>query len=279
MKQFLIITNKTKDIDLAITNKITAYLESKGAMCDVYKDSFGVPAVLNTKKIDCAIVLGGDGTILQAASYLVKRDIPILGVNMGTVGFLADIEVDDIELSLDALLNGTYYIEDRMMLNGTVIRDGFTISDTVNLNDMAICRSGFSKIINFSIFVNNEFVDTYGADGIVISTPTGSTGYNLSAGGPIVTPKAEAIIITPISPYSLSTRSIVLSGNDKVTIEVGRIRKSPVEEAFATFDGQTGTRVKENDVIHVLRSDIKAHLIKIKDTSFFEVLRYKIGRK
>lgn len=279
MKRYLIITNFIKDKDLAITNYIKAYLEKAGAACYTYLGSDCIPEDQIPCDIECAIVLGGDGTILQAARALVQVRIPIIGVNMGTVGFLAETEKEDIDNTLDALLEGRFTLEDRMMLSGQVYRENQPkqFFEALAVNDVAICRSGLSRMVHLQIYVNEDLVDVYEADGVVISTPTGSTGYSLSAGGPVVFPKAPVMIITPVSPHSLTARSIVISSEDTVKVKVSRLRNSDKKEAFVTFDGQSGIQLNEGDMIKITKANQTTSLIKIKSVSFFEVLRGKLG--
>lgn len=277
MRRFLIVTNRTKDTDLSVTKKIENYLKERKAICDIYDAPEEIPKELIADDLDCAIVLGGDGTILHAITPLVYYNIPILGVNMGTVGFLASVELEDLEKALLALLEGRYEYDDRIMLEGTVYRNGKQIFKAAGVNDIAISRSGFSRIIRFCIWLNEELVDSYGADGVVIATPTGSTGYNLSAGGPVVSPCSDVLIITPISPHSLTSRSIVVSGNETIALQVERIGQNDMEAAFITIDGQHGTRLKEKDRIEIKRANVKTRLLKVDRTGFFEVLRSKMG--
>ena len=277
MRKFLIVTNRTKDTDLCVTKKIEQYLTEREALCTIYDKPEQIPTSVVEQGFECAIVLGGDGTILHAITPLVYYRIPILGVNMGTVGFLAGVELEELEFALDSLLQEQYEYDDRIMLEGTVYRNGQEIFQSAGVNDIAISRSGFSRIIRFKIWVNGELVDSYGADGVVIATPTGSTGYNLSAGGPVVSPCSDVLIITPISPHSLTSRSIVVSGDETVMLEVERIGQNHMEEAFITVDGQHGTRLKGNDRIEIKRAKVKTRLLKVGTTGFYEVLRSKMG--
>ena len=277
MRKFLIVTNRTKDTDLCVTKKIEQYLTERKALCTIYDKPEQIPTSVVEQGFECAIVLGGDGTILHAITPLVYYQIPILGVNMGTVGFLAGVELEELEFALDSLLQEKYEYDDRIMLEGTVYRNGQEIFQSAGVNDIAISRSGFSRIIRFKIWVNGELVDSYGADGVVIATPTGSTGYNLSAGGPVVSPCSDVLIITPISPHSLTSRSIVVSGDETVMLEVERIGQNHMEEAFITVDGQHGTRLKGNDRIEIKRAKVKTRLLKVGTTGFYEVLRSKMG--
>lgn len=254
MKNFLILTNEKKDPGLRISKKIQDYIEKQGGisqrMCDftrhVQKDMNCI-----TKDTECVIVLGGDGTMLHAARLIVDHDIPMVGVNLGTLGFLTEIELSKLYDGLDGLLNDTFQIEERMMLDGRVIHADHETDHLPAINDVVIARSGFSRIISFRIMVNGKLLDVYEADGIIVSTPTGSTGYNLSAGGPVVNPKANVILITPICPHSLQSNSLVLSPEDEIDIYIENVRESQLEEAYVTFDGQVARKLQPGDVLQV----------------------------
>lgn len=272
MNKFVIIANTEKDPNLALSNRIKEYFIQHGCQCAIVDH-------VRAEKPDCAIIVGGDGTILQAARTLVERDIPMVGVNVGRLGFLAEIEISDLEETLDALMENRYQIEQRMMLTGWARRKNGNTERIPALNDIVIGRAGFSRIIQLKISVNDELLDVYEADGVILSTPTGSTGYNLSAGGPVVNPKSQAIVITPISPHSLSARSIVLSAEDKIRIEIGRVRKTQAEEAAATFDGKVDIPLEPGDVVTVCKSEQTARLVKLRQISFYEILRSKFGNR
>lgn len=282
MDKFCIITNRDKDKDFETTKSINDYLTSKGKRVSIvsglsseqegYTDISTVP-----KDTECAIVLGGDGTIIQAVNDLMAMDIPILGINLGTLGFLAEIEKHDIFPVLDSFLNGVSHIERRMMLEGKVFCGNKCSYEGTVLNDIVIGRNGFSRLINVKIYVNEELVNTYMGDGVIISTPTGSTGYNLSAGGPVVLPVSKNIIITPICPHSLNNRSIIVTSEDSVTVQIGLSKKTQEEEAIATFDGRMGVELKTGDIIKIGKAQGETKLVKLNHSSFFEILRSKLG--
>ncbi|HWT75317.1 MAG TPA: NAD(+)/NADH kinase, partial [Mobilitalea sp.] len=233
-------------------------------------------------EIDCAIVLGGDGTIIQTANDLMTYDIPILGVNLGTLGFLAEIEEHNVQEALDRLFQDDYRIENRIMIEGetiynTKVQDGEENNIGYALNDVVITRKGFSRIISLGIFVNDELVDNFLGDGVIISTPTGSTAYNLSAGGPIIIPKANVMVITPICPHSLSPRSIVVSAEDTIKIIVGKSKKTQEAEAIATFDGKKVIDLGSNDAVLIKKAKYCTKLIKLNRTGIYEILRSKLG--
>lgn len=285
MKKFCIIANRDKDEDLTITRKMTDFLEAEGKEVYVteesslegsYTDASGIP-----EDVECAIVVGGDGTILQAAHDLIRLNIPILGVNLGTLGFLAEVEVQAMEKAFTDLFLDKYNIENRMMIDATVCKEehGACSLKVSAINDVVITRSGFSRIIGVSILINGEVVQNYRGDGVIISTPTGSTGYNLSAGGPIVTPKAEMIVITPICPHSLNARSIIVTSEDTVEIQIRESKKTQEEEAIVTVDGSFSMKLQANDRILIKKAKETVKLIRLDDQSFFHLLRTKFGDK
>lgn len=283
MNNFCIITNIDKDNEYKMTKLIQEYLVSKGKRCLIAAECSAVgtddeetDVSWITDDTDCVIVLGGDGTIIRAATDLCTKEIPILGINLGTLGFLAEIERQDVIPALDSLLEEDIQIQKRMMIQGNITRDDQSMFEDYALNDIVIGRSGFSRIISISVYVNNILVDTYHGDGVIIATPTGSTGYNLSAGGPVVSPSSNVIMITPICPHTMSQRSILVSSDDEITILVDKSKKTQKEEAIATFDGRMGMELKAGDKIHVKKADKVTKLIKINEKSFYEILRSKL---
>lgn len=279
MKNFLIITNKSKDSGLKITGQVREMLEKKGAVCHIYdeyqRDStepIDVP-----EQTDCILVIGGDGTILDAASRLIGTNIPLLGINRGTLGFLADIDVHELEEAIDNLMEDRYQLEKRIMLNAEIIRDGKCIATYTALNDFVISRIGFAaRIIALSVRINGALIDRYHADGVIVCTPTGSTGYNLSAGGPIINPTCKNFVVTPICPHSLATRSVVLAKEDTVTIEIENLRQPIREEAVITFDGKEGIHILPGDQIRIHKSEEITPFIKTREISFVTILKEKL---
>ncbi len=225
---------------------------------------------------DCVIVLGGDGTIIRAATDLYQREVPLLGINLGTLGFLAEIERQDIIPALDSLLQQDIQIQERMMICGEITRENTTIYQDYALNDLVIGRNGFSRIISVSVFVNDILVDTYHGDGVIIATPTGSTGYNLSAGGPVAAPSTNLMMVTPICPHSMGQRSVLVSAEDEITILIDKSKKTQTDEAIATFDGRMGMELKAGDRILVKKAEKVTKLIKINQKNFYEILRNKL---
>ena len=283
MDRFYIITNNEKDPHLEITGKIEAYLKKHGKVCCVqqarrkseglfhYTDPAQIPE--NTQ---CIMVLGGDGTLLQAARDVVHKGIPMLGINLGTLGFLAEVDRQGLYPALDQLMQDDYEVEERMMLTGTVYRGEEILGEDIALNDIVITREGHLRVVRFNNYVNNEYLNSYNADGIIIATPTGSTGYSLSAGGPVVSPNASMTLMTPIAPHTMNTRSIIFPAEDIVTVELGEGRHSNCERGLASFDGDTEISMITGDRIVIRRASVKTRILKLNHLSFVEVLRQKM---
>lgn len=281
MKHFLIATNSIKDENLILTSKIEAYISMHGGTCKRITGGMEQDIAYRIdkkEKFDCMIALGGDGTILKVSRDLRELDIPIVGVNLGTLGFLTEIEPEQIFPVIDRLFLDDYEMEERMNICGAVFKEGQkeALCNDVALNDIVITRAGFSRIIGLKVYVNGRIMDIYEADGVIISTPTGSTGYNLSAGGPLVSPKTNLMIVTPISPHSLTSKSIVLSSEDEIVVEVLKMRKAQKDEAIVNFDGQPGIELSAGDRIVIGKAYSTTKMIKLFDVSFYEVLREKI---
>ncbi len=272
MKNFFVITNPYKDRECHIALRVMDILKKLGANAD-FTDKEGVPVPEN---IDCVIVIGGDGTLVRACESLEGRSIHILGINAGTLGFLAVIEEEEIEDSLNRLINDNYGTESRMMLAGSIVRNGKIIHEGLALNDVVITRSQSMQILHYHLYVNGQFIKGFDADGIIIATPTGSTGYNLSAGGPIVEPTARLLLVTPICPHTINTRSIVLSAEDEVTIEMVTGYKENDTHAEANFDGAVRVSLDEADRIVVKMSDANTSLIRFSEHNFLETVHKKI---
>lgn len=281
MNKFLVVVNPDKDENLKVTQKIKEYLEARGAVCRIKKD-YDLNKNNNLTEdfvgdAECILVLGGDGTLLHVAGETENMDIPLFGINLGTVGFLTECEVSNIEDMLSRLLADDFAIEERMMIKGVVNKASGSRYMKRALNDIVITRAGFSRIIGLEVYVDGQVLDTYEADGVVVCTPTGSTGYNLSAGGPIVSPDASLIVITPVSPHSLTAKSIVLSGNEEISIVIAKKRKTQETEAIVSFDGGSGVELSVGDRVNIYKSGKITKLIKTSNINFYEILRDKLG--
>lgn len=281
MKHFLIYTNHHKDAKGKMTGRIMDYLVSKGQKATLITGENGLTLQEEDIPQDayCMIVLGGDGTILQAARDTKKGHIPLIGVDLGTLGYLTEIEPAALEESLDKLIEGAFIIESRMMLNGHVYEEKAEIKEDWALNDIVISRSGSLQIIKLRVYVNGQFLNEYNADGVIVTTPTGSTGYNLSAGGPIVDPKAQLLMLTPICPHTLNARSIILSPEDEIEIEIPEGKEGQIQEVEANFDGTNVIPMRTGDRIRIVKSEKTTEIIQINRVSFLEVLHKKMSDK
>ncbi len=283
MEHFYIITNKTKDPDYKVTYQIRDYLAQCGKKCSIQADEekaaegrYTDASVVN-QDVDCVIVLGGDGTLLQAAIDLADKKVPFLGINLGTLGFLAEVNKDDFEDALKKLLAGEYEIEKRLMLEGRSFDANGEKDNTRALNDIVITWKGSLQIIKFNISVNGQFLHRYHADGMIVATPTGSTGYSLSAGGPVVDPKAQMIVLTPICPHSMQNRSIVLSPEEEIVIEIETGHDGVRQEVEAIFDGSHRVTLYTGDKVVITRSDKTTGIVKLSKVSFLENLHKKMN--
>ena len=277
MNNFFIIANKQKDINLEITEQIRHHISRLGAVCNIY-DQYDrdVSSIDIPEETQCILVIGGDGTILAAARMLVGSNIPLLGINLGTLGFLADVNLADLSKTLDLLLQDQYQVENRIMLTAEVYKQGKKAATYIALNDFNINRFGASRVIGLKVGIHGSVIDRYRADGVIVCTPTGSTGYNLSAGGPIINPTCKNFVITPICPHSLTARSIVLAKEDIVTVEVEQIRSNIKEEAIISFDGREGLSLFPGDQVKIYKSQEVTPFIKATEVSFVQILKEKL---
>lgn len=279
MKIFYIIANTDKDENLKFSREIADYLNEKGASClirESEEEQSKTHREFAAGAVDAILVLGGDGTLLRAARELAGRKIPFLGINMGRLGYLAEIERQNVRMALDRLLADDYTVEERMMLAGSVCVGGEAAGQDTALNDVAINRSGELRVVDYDVYVNGLYLTSFTADGVIVSTPTGSTGYSLSAGGPIVSPTASLLLLTPICPHTLNSRSIIFSGEDHIRIQIGegRMKKGGV---CATFDGAASFHLRTGDYVEIGRAAEVTRILKINQVSFLETLRNKLS--
>jgi NAD+ kinase len=226
---------------------------------------------LGSRSPDFALVLGGDGTLLSAARAVSRAGTLILGVNLGTLGFLAELAFADLYPALETIAKGHYMVDSRSMLSCSLIRSGSTVATHVALNDVVVSKSAISRLNHFELFVDMEFVSSYKADGLIVATPTGSTAYSLGAGGPILKPDVDAFVITPVSPHGLTHRPVVVRDTVEIEIQV----KTGEEAAYMSLDGQVGMPVSDGDTVRCVKADHPAKLLRFKKT-FFEVLSTKL---
>lgn len=273
MKRFCLITNESKDPVGAVTNKITDIIKKHGGEAVCVKNEKKALMDRGTDDVDCALVIGGDGTLLRAAGNMLDSDIPLLGINLGTLGYLAEVESACVEEAVEKLLKDEFVREERMMLSGRVM----TGEERYALNDIVISRCGSLQILNVRIYVNDRFLHDYCADGVIVATPTGSTGYNLSAGGPIVEPSARLLLLTPICPHTLNTRSIVFSPEDEIAVEIPEGKDGHEQVVEANFDGSNTVTLKTGDRIQIRRSDRTTGIVRLNTESFLTVLHKKMS--
>lgn len=234
--------------------------------------SLGVPEDELVRRANVVVVFGGDGTILYAARAAAPQGIPILGVNLGGFGFLAEVNGPEVEQALQRLLEGDFQLDERMMLRAYVEHEGRPIKEFLALNDIVVTKSGYARLLKLRTFVNTEHLATHLADGLIVATPTGSTAYSLSAGGPIVHPAVEGIVLTPIAPHSLNARAVVVSAGDTIKIQVEPIGAPPL----LTVDGQEAYPLQPGDEVRVERSPHRTRLVRLGRGGFYSILRAKL---
>ena len=273
MKNFYIIIseNANKSVQNTKRQLIERFKScSEGIRFDVYEGylgrSFKIP-----EEVDCVITVGGDGTMLRAARAAFGRQVAFIGINRGHMGYLTEVsEIHDYDSLVERLINNDFQIEERMMLAARVRRKGKNIFRDFALNDVLLGKNDSVHMMEYEVYVNGTLLNTYRADGVVVSSPTGSTGYSLSAGGPIAEPSAKLLILTPICPHAINTRSIVLSAGDKVRIV-------PLSDnLLVSCDGADGTEVRIGDEVIVTRSSHAMRFIRLREASFLDTLRDKM---
>jgi NAD+ kinase len=280
-----LVAKQRVDATAAVLNELAAWLETRRVHVVFETQTAllaGAPprAATATKEelpkvCDLIVLLGGDGTLIGMARRIARAavDVPIAGVNFGSLGFLTEITLDDLYPSLEAVLTGEAPIEDRMMLDARTLRDGKVFAEELVLNDVVITKAALSRIIELSVSVGGQAVMTVRADGLIVATPTGSTAYNLAAGGPIVHPVVDAILLTPIAPHMLTNRPLVVDGTSAISVDPDM---NGNEEVFVTFDGQSGHALQSGDIIAIRRAPRPLRLVRSASRSYFDVLRQKL---
>jgi len=284
LKTVGIVPNHDKEAAMNMVKDLVEFLKSKEVkpvLTYSVADLIGLNEIGVTKfelysKSDFIIVLGGDGTLLDTGRKAAKYGTPLLGINMGTMGFLASADGNDANETIEKVLNGEYKLEKRLMLQSEITSDSYTPKVYSAVNDVCISRGVFTKITNYSIFVNDEYVATFRADGIIISTPTGSTAYNLSAGGPVLKPDISCMVITPICAHSLHSRSIVVSAEDIIRVEASFGSNGDI---IMSMDGQTSVILNNGDAIEIKKSEHTVNIIKTNNMGFYDILRKKLISK
>lgn len=279
MKNFYIIANLHKEYVKDTQSFIKTYLETKGAVCRLNSTSRREGVSIHTdagqvpENTECIITIGGDGTLIQAARDLAGRGIPMVGVNRGHLGYLNQISrQEDIAPVMDSLLEDRYQLDKRMMLRGTAAHEGEPVLSDIALNEIAVTRQDPLKVLRYTVYVNGEYLNEYAADGVLVATPTGSTAYNLSAGGPVISPSARMMVLTPICSHSLNARSLVLAPEDRVEIRL--LNSGQV----VSFDGDSFVELGAGDVIGIECSPMETVMVKIKQVSFMQNLSNHLGR-
>jgi NAD+ kinase len=261
--------------------KLEEWLRAKGVAA--FSEEMGATGKMNTcfegpsqipNDVQLFIVLGGDGTLLGAARRVARYGVPILGVNLGGLGFLTEIPVKRLYPAMEMMLKGELEAESRLMLETKVLREGKEACRFMVLNDVVINKGALARIINLDVYINEQFLTTFKADGLIVSTPTGSTAYNLSAGGPVLYPTMASYILTPICPFTLTNRPIILTDSHTVCIRL--TKESEEERVSLTFDGQVGFDLMQGDEVLIYTSKERIKLIKSPDQSYFEILREKL---
>lgn len=274
MKKIGFITNIDKDPNLLYTNELVHWIKSKG--CEILVTDFVDGGVADIDEVytnaDFIIVLGGDGTILRVARKAAMRGTPIMGINLGTLGYLAEVEKCDALSAIQKVLDEDYTIEKRMMLEAFIDRACGREEVGLALNEVCVSNSVVSRMISLSVEVNDDYINTFRADGIIVSTSTGSTAYNLSAGGPILKPDTELMAITYVCPHALYSRPFVISGDDVVKIVIEGDHKN----AILSLDGQNSIPIKSGDKVIIRKSKYYTNTIKTTNLSFYDILRRKM---
>lgn len=279
MNKFCLITNRFKDREMIVTGELEDYIKKKGGSvrCLETGEIRGGEDDFNPDEIpedtECVVVLGGDGTMIRVATRIEHMNIPMIGMNLGHLGYLCELEKDSVFEAIDRLMQDSFSKEERMMLSGKLCE---TRQERSALNDIVIHQTGTLSILILNVYVNGEFLSTFYADGMIVATPTGATGYNLSAGGPIVDPKAQMILLTPINAHNLSARSIVLSGDAVVEIELVRRDLGKEERAAVSFDGDRAMDIVPGQRLVVRSKDSFIRILRLKKESFLEIMRKKM---
>ena len=257
-------------LDWLRQRNLRAVFDEETAHCLGRSD--GVPRTEIPAQVDLLIVLGGDGTLLAAARLVDTRPVPILAVNLGALGFLTEITLEEMYAVLEDVLAGRHRTSRRGMLEAEVVRGGKTVAGYRALNDAVLHKAALARMLDYAVEIDGVFVSLFRADGLIISTPTGSTAYSLAAGGPIVFPSLDSFVITPICPHMLTNRPLVVPDSSRIEVHL----KSVSESAYLTVDGQVGTELSQGDTVVVRKSDRSIELITSRKRTYFEVLRNKL---
>lgn len=279
MQRIGLVVNLSKAGSREVALEIIAWLKQRGRqvlLSPRKAELLGCPELGVAEEqfatADCLLALGGDGTLLRAARLVSRQGVPILGINLGHLGFLTEIELGELNPALERLLGGQYRLEERMMLKCELQRDERVLTSYRALNDVVITKGAFSRLLRLETYIGNAYLGTFPADGLILSTPTGSTAYSLSAGGPIVAPDLQVIIITPICPHTLYARPLVVAGAQEVRVRIN----AQGAEVMLTVDGQQGLHLQDGDTAIINRAGIPARLVRLKEKPFYTLVREKL---
>jgi NAD+ kinase len=280
-----LVAKHNLDASAGVLAELAGWLEARGVepVFETHTAALvGLPPGRPTKSpddlpnsCDLVVILGGDGTLIGMAGKIAQAgtSVPILGVNFGSLGFLTEIQLSELYESLESVLDGEASIDERMMLRARTLREGGVFADRLVVNDVVITKAALSRIIDLSVSIGEELVMRVRADGLIVATPTGSSAYNLAAGGPIVHPAVDAMLLTPIAPHMLTNRPVALPGSSKVRVEPVM---NGAEEVYVTFDGQSGHPLQADDVIEISKAERPLKLVRASQRTYFDVLRQKL---
>ena len=284
MKKVILCPNPYRDSELRVckeAKKLLDALHFQTVVCLPFqREGYGAelglritPLHQEIRSADLLIAFGGDGTILHLARTVALHSVPVLGVNLGSLGFMSELEVDELDRLRD-LADWSFDVESRMMLDVSVLREGRQVYNNIALNDAALTKGAVARVVDLEVYGDKVMIANFSADGVIVSTPTGSTAYSMSAGGPIVEPTAENMIVTPICPHALSARSIVLGRERTVSIKMG---KQSRKTAYLSVDGGKAFRLGSGDVVELKMSSSKTRLVRVTGRSFYDILSQKLG--
>ena len=281
MKQIAVFPNKTKNRSGEIVDRIFHHYKNKDVRLIMpasdarifHKEDYGLPCVERVH-VDMALSIGGDGTLLGVCRRFSDQEVPVCGINLGTLGFLADIETHELESRLDKILIGEYKIENRLLIAAYLKSESGEKHLGNAINDVVVSKGGVSRILKLGLHINQTHLMDYKADGLIVSSPTGSTAYSLSAGGPILNPTIKALILTPICAHTFQMRPLVVGENDEIRLEVANTH----QDIIVTLDGQESFYIQPGDEIIVRKANHTAHIVKFEDKDYYKVLRNKLWR-
>lgn len=279
MKSIGIYVKRTNPDAVVVARDLRAWLQQREVevllereLAEAMGSAGGIAGSDLPGRVDCIVVLGGDGTLISVAREVGNRGVPILGVNLGSLGFLTETSLEQLYSEMERVLNGDFTVSDRIMLQAGIQRHAESVGEYTVLNDVVINKGALARIVDMEVWVDDNYLTTFKADGLIVSTPTGSTAYNMAAGGPIIYPGLHCLVITPICPHMLTNRPIIVS--DEAIIRI--IMRINDERVFVTADGQVGMALQAQDVIEIRKAQMCTRLINSSSKEYFEVLRTKL---